>query len=320
MCHDCSCFTTRAFNRAGFTLIELLVVISVIALLIGILLPALGAARETARGTVCQTNMKNLMLAMMVYATDNKDSLPGAAFVQQSITTSNPYRAWTAPGSLQTNPSADLSMGVLWPYLGGSSWQPGGARSVPGEGVGKVFLCPSDEFAVTRSSGQSYSASRFIWDFEQPGDPAKLAVVGSPGPPIRGVPQAAPTNSFVNLNVFRSPGSLIVLVDEGGPNDDTTLGATIVNRGLNDGLFSRMGVPDVPFANTSIATADKSKWYHQDTAAFGFADGHGELRQKTDPQVVGYNPALTFAGRSFAGYGQLWDPLGIAPLNPLPNP
>lgn len=57
-------------NRCGFTLIELLVVISIIALLVALLLPALGAARKTARGLRCLTNLKQFGLANEIYAND----------------------------------------------------------------------------------------------------------------------------------------------------------------------------------------------------------------------------------------------------------
>lgn len=60
----------------AFTLIELLVVISVIALLVGILLPVLGAARESGRASVCLSNLRQFAIAATSYATDERDTLP----------------------------------------------------------------------------------------------------------------------------------------------------------------------------------------------------------------------------------------------------
>ena len=63
-------------QKRGFTLIELLVVMVIIALLVGLLLPALGRAREEARKTQCRSNLRQIGLAMNMYCTDNSDYTP----------------------------------------------------------------------------------------------------------------------------------------------------------------------------------------------------------------------------------------------------
>jgi prepilin-type N-terminal cleavage/methylation domain-containing protein/prepilin-type processing-associated H-X9-DG protein len=64
-------------QRRAFTLVELLVVIGIIALLIGILMPALSRAQRQARQTACLSNQKQLLLALIMYCQDNKGCFPG---------------------------------------------------------------------------------------------------------------------------------------------------------------------------------------------------------------------------------------------------
>src|SRR3954447_10708989 len=65
-------------GRGAFTLVELLVVIGIIAVLIGVLLPVLGRAREQANRTRCLSNLRQLSQAMLMYANAYQDRLPNS--------------------------------------------------------------------------------------------------------------------------------------------------------------------------------------------------------------------------------------------------
>lgn len=71
--------TRKPAGPLAFTLIELLVVIAIIAILAGILIPALAKAKLKATGAICLNNNKQLMMAYSMYATDNNDRMLGAA-------------------------------------------------------------------------------------------------------------------------------------------------------------------------------------------------------------------------------------------------
>jgi prepilin-type N-terminal cleavage/methylation domain-containing protein len=125
--------------RRGFTLIELVVVIAIIAVLIGLLLPAVQKVRESANRAVCQNNLKQIGLALHNYHARTDAFPPGFnSFVQTDGSNSpqGPGWSWAAhllPDLEQDNLFRQINLNTS------AATQPG-----PRLAVVKVFLCPSD--------------------------------------------------------------------------------------------------------------------------------------------------------------------------------
>jgi prepilin-type N-terminal cleavage/methylation domain-containing protein len=129
-------------HRFGFTLVELLVVIGIIAVLIGILLPALTRAREAAGRTQCLSNMRSVYQMLRIYEVNYKGVVPLGIAGNDATATTPPSSILKQNNYFLSRRSGDPHPGTNVRYMGIGLLLPAG---IVREGEGKIFYCPAFE-------------------------------------------------------------------------------------------------------------------------------------------------------------------------------
>jgi len=273
------------FTRRAFTLVELLVVIGIIAVLIAILLPALGRAKSQATTVACLANLRSIGQAIQIYAGQNKGMLP--------------YGYWDGQGSPDGTTVSGGNNAADWQLLlmsnalgkGGSTYgTQGGAENSK---LQAAFACPA---ASEDSGNPAGGLSRKLHYSSHPRLMPNLDSYDQSKPAPR------PLLAGWKLGKIRRSTEIVVIFDgaqyfnvnygnayavgDGIDNDGLSNGGVIGGRQYN-WLLTKPGID----LGASVVTRNKDyssngvkpdiRWRHgkNDTTNVAFADGHAESRR-----------------------------------------
>lgn len=192
------CRKRRAVNQdiKGFTLIELLVVIAIIAILAAILFPVFGRARENARRSSCQSNLKQIGLGILQYTQDYDEKYPGCFINEPKFGT-----------DALANRVSYAQM--IYPYVKSSQIFVCPSDSAPMKRTGNGQLGLPNNPDIPRNPGISYAYNNIITAFPAGNTPGGVAY----GSSVPGCPGGAGDGCGPAISSVQSVATTILLVD-----------------------------------------------------------------------------------------------------------
>ena len=309
----------RVRTRLGFTLVELLVVIAIIGILIAMLLPAIQAARESARRANCSRNLRQLATAVNVYAERNSEQIPPHALG------SSPHHGWIS--LLWPVMEAAPAYAGLQLHLGADDTTPGPTgksnREIHSEFKSDGLICPTRGFRTTPlRNGQAVdyvSVSMTYIPENWPNSPNTVHSNHTPSAPYLNGPFVGPAANVTAANggyIFRSKVTIGSVTD--GMSYTAFIGEkhlTPTRMGQNtydhpqapgvSGAWARNGVrvlalglasrPDTPAMTTTSDTPVEGEVlnnyyygsWHPGICQFAFGDSRVQaVKNHTDPETL----------------------------------